>query len=112
MTEPKLEAPGRIPPKWQMFILSFTALFLELMVIRWVPSAVRLVAYYANLMLLSSFLGLGVGAMAAGRKWRLFGGFPVLLAIYIGTLLLCRQLAIGSSDAEMRFGAMGLQLTN
>jgi hypothetical protein len=95
-----------------MFILSFTALFLELMVIRWVPSVVRLVAYYANLMLLSSFLGLGIGAMAGGRKWRLFGWFPVLLAIYIGTLLLCRQLALGSSGAEMRFGAMDLQLTN
>ena len=95
-----------------MFILSFTALFLELMVIRWVPSVVRLVAYYANLMLLSSFLGLGVGAMTAGRKWRLFGWFPLLLAAYIGALLLCRQLSIGSSAAEMRFGAMGLQLTN
>jgi hypothetical protein len=102
----------KIPSRWQMFILSFTALFLELMVIRWVPSVVRLVAYYANLMLLSSFLGLGVGAMAAGRKWRLFGWFPLLLAAYIGALLLCRQLVIGASAAEMRFGAMGLQLTN
>ncbi|HKB56358.1 MAG TPA: hypothetical protein VKC51_02105 [Lacunisphaera sp.] len=102
----------KIPLKWQMFILSFTALFLELMVIRWVPSVVRLVAYYANLMLLSSFLGLGIGAMASGRKWRLFGWFPVLLTVYIGTLLLCRQLALGSSGAEMRFGATDLQLTN
>ena len=56
--------PDKCPLKWQMFALSFTALFLELMVIRWVPSVVRLVAYYANLMLLSSFLGLGVGVMA------------------------------------------------
>ncbi len=51
-----MELPEKISPKWQMFLLSFTALFLELMVIRWVPSVVRLVAYYANLMLLSSFL--------------------------------------------------------
>lgn len=103
----------RIPPKWQMFILSFTALFLELMVIRWVPSVVRLVAYYANLMLLSSFLGLGVGAMAAGRKWRLFSWFPLLLAGYIGALLLARHLALGTSGTEeMRFGARGLQLAN
>lgn len=114
---PKLRIPmtlaaDRIPPKWQMFILSFTALFLELMVIRWVPSVVRLVAYYANLMLLSSFLGLGVGAMAAGRKWRLFGWFPVLLAGYIGALLLSRELALGSSDAEMRFGALPPQVMN
>src|ERR1035438_6015480 len=58
--------------KWQMFGLSFTALFLELMVIRWVPSVVPFIAYYANLMLLSSFLGLGVGAMAGKKKWVLF----------------------------------------
>lgn len=95
-----------------MFILSFTALFLELMVIRWVPSVVRLVAYYANLMLLSSFLGLGVGAMMSGKKWRLFGWFPVLLAVYIGALLLSQQLVLGSSDAEVRFGALGLQWVN
>ena len=110
MTESKLEAPRGIPLRWQMFILSFTALFLELMVIRWVPSVVRLVAYYANLMLLSSFLGLGIGAMASARKWRLFGWLPVLLAVDIGTLLLCRHLALGSSSAEMRFSAGDLQL--
>ena len=102
----------RIPPRWRMFILSFTALFLELMVIRWVPSVVRLVAYYANLMLLSSFLGLGIGAMLAGRKWRLFGWFPVLLAADICALLLCRELVLGSSGVELRFGAVDLQLTN
>ena len=63
--------------KLEMFALSFTALFLEMMVIRWVPSVVHLVAYYANLMLLSSFLGLGAGAICASRKWKLFGWFPV-----------------------------------
>ena len=94
-----------------MFILSFTALFLELMVIRWVPSVVRLVAYYANLMLLSSFLGLGIGAIASGRKWRLFAWFPVLLGVNIGALLLSRELALGSSG-EMRFGAYDVKLIN
>ena len=41
----------------RLFALSFLSLFLELMVIRWVPGSVRLVAYFANLMLISSFLG-------------------------------------------------------
>jgi hypothetical protein len=107
-----MSPPEKIPLKWQMFLLSFTALFLELMVIRWVPSVVRLVAYYANLMLLSSFLGLGIGAMASGRKWRLFDWFPVLLAVEIGVLLLCRQLVLGASGTEMRFGATELHLAN
>ena len=39
-----------------LFALSFLALFLELMFIRWVPAVVSIVAYYANLMLISSFL--------------------------------------------------------
>ena len=99
MTPP--ENPGRM--RWEMFALSFTALFLEMMVIRWVPSVVHLVAYYANLMLLSSFLGLGAGAMAASRKWNLFGWFPVLLACQIGTLLLCRNAVLGSTAGEARF---------
>jgi hypothetical protein len=89
--------------KWEMFALSFTALFLEMMVIRWVPSVVHLVAYYANLMLLSSFLGLGAGAMASGRKWNLFGWFPVFLACDIGTLLLCSNSVLGSTANEARF---------
>jgi hypothetical protein len=89
--------------RWEMFALSFTALFLEMMVIRWVPSVVHLVAYYANLMLLSSFLGLGAGAMAAGRRWKLFGWFPVFLALDIGMLLLDRNTVLGTSAGEAHF---------
>jgi len=92
--------------KWEMFGLSFTALFLEMMVIRWVPSVVHLVAYYANLMLLSSFLGLGAGAMAANRKWRLFGWFPVFLAFDIGMLLMDRNAVLGTSASEAHFFAL------
>jgi hypothetical protein len=93
--------PGRL--KWEMFALSFTALFLEMMVIRWVPSVVHLVAYYANLMLLSSFLGLGVGAMAAGRRWNLLGWFPAILACDIGMLLLDRNAVLALSSSEVHF---------
>jgi hypothetical protein len=89
-----------------MFALSFTALFLEMMVIRWVPSVVHLVAYYANLMLLSSFLGLGAGAMAGGRRWNLFGWFPVFLAADIAMLILDRGAVIGTSAGEAHFFAL------
>ena len=54
----------------RLFALSFTALFLELMMIRWTPAVVNFVAYYSNLMLISSFLGLGLGAMLARRSSR------------------------------------------
>jgi hypothetical protein len=97
---------NEIRMRWEMFALSFTALFLEMMVIRWVPSVVHLVAYYANLMLLSSFLGLGAGAMAAGRRWNLFGWFPVFLAVDIGMLLMDRNTVLGTSASEAHFFAL------
>jgi hypothetical protein len=92
--------------KGEMFALSFTALFLEMMVIRWVPSVLHLVAYYANLMLLSSFLGLGAGAITAGRKWRLLGWFPLFLACDIGLLLIDRNSVLATSASEEHFFAL------
>ncbi len=92
--------------KWEMFALSFTALFLEMMVIRWVPSVVHLVAYYANLMLLSSFLGLGAGAIAASRRWNLFGWFPAFLACDIGMLLMDRNAVLGTTSSEVHFSSL------
>jgi len=38
--------------------------------IRWVPAVIHFLAYYSNLMLISSFLGLGLGAMMAGGNGR------------------------------------------
>src|SRR5271170_7369248 len=103
---PMTESPANVGRlKSQMFALSFTALFLEMMVIRWVPSVMHLVAYYANLMLLSSFLGLGAGAITAGRKWKLFGWFPLFLACDIGLLLLDRNSVLATYASEEHFFA-------
>jgi len=57
----------------ELFCLSFLALFLELMVIRWAPAVVRLIAYYANLILISSFRGLGVGAILGKKRKSILG---------------------------------------
>ena len=84
--------------------LSFIALFLELMMIRWVPAVIRLVAYYSNLMLISSFLGLGLGAMLAGRRRNLLSWFPVLLLLDIGLLVLGgSRFSIPGDASEARF---------
>ena len=100
----------RLPAGWRFFTFSFVALFLELLLIRWAPSVVRLVAYYANLLLISSFLGLGWGALAGPRGRNLFGWFPWLLAADLGFLLLCRSATLPGSGAEMRFFAGGGRL--
>lgn len=96
----------------ELFLLSFLALFLELMIIRWAPSVVRLVAYYANLMLISSFLGLGVGAMIGRSRKPLFLWLPVLLAASVALLILAQNFTLPSTDAEHRFYAQGSRLVN
>src|ERR1043165_4831442 len=108
---PHEPAPPNTSSTWRLFGLSFVSLFLELMVIRWVPGAVRLVAYYANLMLISSFLGIGLGAMLAERRANLIRWFPTLIAADVLLLVLCRNVLPGNA-AELRFSAMQAGVTN
>jgi SAM-dependent methyltransferase len=89
----------------ELFCLSFLALFLELMVIRWAPAVVRLVAYYANLMLISSFLGLGMGAIVGKTRKSLFGWLPALLLINIVFMLIAHFVTMPSAATESRFYA-------
>lgn len=89
----------------ELFCLSLLALFLELMVIRWAPSVVRLIAYYANLMLISSFLGLGIGAIVGKTRRSLFGWFPALLLINILFMLIAHFVTMPSAASESRFYA-------
>src|SRR5262249_41995062 len=45
----------------------FAVLFQELTLIRWLPGQVRVLAYFPNLILVSAFLGLGLGCLRAHR---------------------------------------------
>ncbi|MCZ6603455.1 MAG: hypothetical protein O6952_10650, partial [Planctomycetota bacterium] len=109
-TPPRAETAPR-GPGLELFALSFLALSLELLLIRWVPSAIRLVAYFANLMLISSFLGLGLGALVSSRRLRLFRFFPVILAVDIGFIFICKSGLPGSS-IELRFHQAAPTLLN
>lgn len=87
----------------ELFCLSFLALFLELMVIRWAPAVVRMIAYYANLILISSFLGLGVGAILGKKRKSLFGWLPALVLINVIWLLIAHFVTMPTSASESRF---------
>src|SRR5438128_6026385 len=65
------------------FLVSFTMLFFELLCIRWIPSYVRYLSYFNNFILLASFLGIGLGMLAARRKRFWFPPFPLLLLLLI-----------------------------
>lgn len=76
-----------------LFFVSLVALYAELLVIRWLASEIRVFAYFKNLPLLASFLGLGLGLLypAARRLERAFGwlfSLPCLLCAFAGPLRL------------------------
>ena len=48
-----------------LFLASFLALYFELVVIRYLSTEIRVFAYFKNLPLISSFLGLGLGMARA-----------------------------------------------
>ncbi|GMU53428.1 MAG: hypothetical protein AMXMBFR33_25740 [Candidatus Xenobia bacterium] len=45
----------------RLFLVSFLILYFELLFIRWIPDAVHVLAFMGNFVLLSCFLGMGVG---------------------------------------------------
>ena len=52
----------------QLLICGAAALFWELLLIRWMGSCIRIVAYYTNFVLIAAFFGLGAGTVDdAGR---------------------------------------------
>jgi SAM-dependent methyltransferase len=53
---------------WRLFLVGTAALFWELVLIRWLGSSIRVVAYYTNFILIAAFFGLGTGALLARRK--------------------------------------------
>ncbi|HEX4743955.1 MAG TPA: spermidine synthase [Candidatus Limnocylindria bacterium] len=60
------------------------ALFTELALIRWIPANVPYVAFYANLVLIASFLGIGLGILVGARTRSSGTPFSVLLLLIVG----------------------------
>src|SRR6266436_6158741 len=74
---------------WDLLLLSFISLFLELAIIRWLSTEIRIFAYFKNLPLMAAFLGFGIGcyfyrsADVLFYKW-----FPRLVGILVAIIAL------------------------
>src|SRR5256884_6237896 len=80
-------------------------LFFELLCIRWIPSYVRYLSYFNNFILLASFLGIGLGMLAARRQRFWFPPFPLLLLLLTIVVAVNRfDLRINSTDV-LYYGA-------
>ena len=65
--------------KIELALISFLIVYLELVVIRWLGTEVRIFSYFKNLPLLAAFLGMGSGCILARRERGYFRLSPVLL---------------------------------
>ena len=74
--------------RWRLLGLSFLMLFLELALIRWAASNNIHLAYLTNFVLLSSFLGIGIGFLRVRRAPDLFPFTPVALAAMVAFVAL------------------------
>jgi SAM-dependent methyltransferase len=100
--------PRAIRWPWaSLFIASFVALFLEMVLIRYTGSQIRIFAFYKNVPLIAAFLGLGLGcALGGGRPRQLLSllMWLVPLSVFLseGALVftgaVSRMAAIASSE--------------
>ncbi len=72
-------------PSIRLFVTSAALLFVELLLIRWIPANVTYVGFFRNFLLMASFLGIGVGILWGRDARRLpvspFG--PLLLGLVL-----------------------------
>jgi SAM-dependent methyltransferase len=73
----------RVSTRVRLLLASFLMLFLELALIRWLGSNVLHLSYFNNVVLLGSFLGVGLGFLRAGRNGRTPLYFPIALAALV-----------------------------
>jgi spermidine synthase len=67
----------------RIFLLSLWMLFLELFLIRWISTEIRVFAYVSNLVLLACFIGIGLGCYFAERKANLLFTFGFIAGLVL-----------------------------
>src|SRR5215208_8197183 len=53
---------------WGIFLISVLGLFLETLLIRWIGTEIRIFAYLQNTILVTCFLGLGIGMFTSAKR--------------------------------------------
>jgi SAM-dependent methyltransferase len=82
-------------PKFDLFLISFAVLFMELAAIRWFPAYVFSLTFFTNTVLLAAFVGMSVGCLACESRWRMLPQLPVLMGVTCAAALAVYS-AVGS----------------
>ncbi len=88
-----------------LFVISFEILFLEVLLIRYLPSNVRVLAYFTNTVLIAAFLGLGLGCLLHKYGRNLIELTIPLLLVTLGLNKFFSQVRVsgGAEDQETIF---------
>ncbi len=104
---PSTTRPGRLLGRSdvRLFLTSATLLFVELVLIRWIPANVTYIGFFTDFTLMASFLGIGLGILG-GRRWPGVGLAPfAILLVSVVALVVIAQLNIQlASSSELVFG--------
>lgn len=89
----------------RLLLTSGTILFVELLLIRWIPANVRYIGYFSNFVLMSSFLGIGIGIVAGRRGFLLpVSPFPILLLLTTALVSVAQLNVQFGGDDEIFYG--------
>ncbi len=92
-------------PEARLFLTATSILFVELLLIRWIPANVIYVGYFRNFLLMASFLGIGVGILWGRDPNRvrvsIFGPLLFALALIVTQFYVSIEL---TSPDEIFFG--------
>ncbi|MDP2981511.1 MAG: hypothetical protein Q8N67_05555 [Candidatus Omnitrophota bacterium] len=83
-----------LPGSADLILVSLLSLFLELCFIRWIPAHIFSVAFFSNIILISSFLGLGTGLLLSKKKYDLFPGFSIALSIGVFIIIFSKNIFV------------------
>jgi hypothetical protein len=89
----------------RLVLTSGTLLFVELLLIRWVPSEVRYIGFFSNFLLMASFLGIGIGILLGRRReLETVAIFPILLLVVVALITKLELNVQVRSQDELFFG--------
>jgi hypothetical protein len=95
----RIAPPSKAGRAIDIAICTFGILALELALIRWTGGQIRIVAYFANLILIAAFLGMGLGVVLGRRRPQLVHAALPALAVLAAILALAAPLGL----VDMRF---------
>lgn len=90
-----------------LFLVSFAALYIEILLIRWIGTEIRVFAYFQNLALIACFLGFGLGCYRAGKTKK--GLFDAGAAAF---LIILAELPVPSWKQILEGVSSGLSYSN